>query len=447
MVHEDRRSMKSFVISAAISLLSLIFSPVAAPATETDSKPLDYIIIVTGGELLEGVYADAHTPFLTRALRELGLRCVKSIMVDDDPADIQRALGFATNQASLIIVTGGLGPTPDDVTREAISEFTGIPLREHPEALAEMERRFNQSRDQLRPNLRRQTQVPTRGGHLKNAHGTAVGLIFDSGGSIIVALPGPPRELQPMVRAELVPFLRRHYGVRFFGHSVTLRFVGIGQSLIDQTLKDKVVLPPDIGVSSLFENQRVDFTFSVPGSTAADKQRLDGVLEDIRKLLSAFIYAEDSSTLEEVVVKKLGDNGGSLVLAEISSGGYVSAALTGAKGASELIAGAFAAPTAPAMARLLEVNPEELNRSGAELARALANAAARRSGSQWAIAIGPVESDEKGNKSAWLAFRMPDDRWGTLRLAIRDSWGAAHANLTTQVLEFLRRRLAAQGDS
>jgi nicotinamide-nucleotide amidase len=439
--------MKSHVILAALVFFSLLLGPLMASAAEAESKPLDYMIIVTGSELLEGVYPDAHTAFLTRTLRELGLRCASSITVDDDPADIQLALRFATNKVSLIVVTGGLGPTPDDVTREAISEFTGIPLREHPEALAEMERRFNQSRDQLRPNLRRQTQVPTRGSYLKNAHGTAVGLIFDSGSSIIVALPGPPRELQAMVRDELVPFLRRQYGVRFFGHTVTLRFVGIGQSLVDQTLKDKVPLPPDIGVSSLFENQRVDFSFSVPGNTAADKARLQAVVEDIRKHLGAFIYAEDKSSLEEVVVRKLGNNGGSLVLAEVSSGGYLSAALTGAEGANELIAGAFAAPTAQAMARLLEVNLEELNRSGVQLAQALANAAARRTGSQWAIASGPVELDEKGNKFAWLAFRMPDDRWGTLRLAIRDSWGATHANLTTQIMEFLRRRLAAPGDS
>ena len=159
----------------------------------------------------------------------MGCRCVGSISIDDDPGQIKRALHFATNQAPLVIITGGLGPTPNDITRETLSEFTGIPLHEHPDALAEMERRFRQSRDQLRPNLRRQTLVPVRGGYLKNPDGTAVGLVFEGSSekSVMVALPGPPRELQPMVKNELVPFLQRRFGVRSFGSSMTLRFVGV----------------------------------------------------------------------------------------------------------------------------------------------------------------------------------------------------------------------------
>src|SRR5512146_2729821 len=101
------------------------------------SKPVDYFVVVTGGELLEGVYPDAHTPFLTRTLRPLGCRCVGSLTVDDHREDIQRALRFATNHAPLVLITGGLGPTPNDITRETLSEFTGLPLRENPDVLAD----------------------------------------------------------------------------------------------------------------------------------------------------------------------------------------------------------------------------------------------------------------------------------------------------------------------
>ncbi|MCU0293148.1 MAG: molybdopterin-binding protein, partial [Thermoanaerobaculaceae bacterium] len=118
-----------------------------------DSRPVDYVIVVTGGELLEGIYADGHTHFLTRTLRPLGGRCVASLTVDDHRDDILKALAFATNHAPVILVTGGLGPTPNDITRETLAEFTGIPLRESDEALAELERRFRTSRDQLRANL------------------------------------------------------------------------------------------------------------------------------------------------------------------------------------------------------------------------------------------------------------------------------------------------------
>lgn len=144
-------------------------------------------------------------------------------------------------------------------------------MREHPDVLRAMEQKFGIRRDSVRANLRRQTRVPSRGTYLKNTNGTAVGLVFELDNATIVALPGPPRELQPMVREQLVPYLNRKYGVRSPGCSVTLRFVGLGQSLVDQTLEDHVPLPADVTLSSGFEGGRVDFTFSLPGNTPQDR--------------------------------------------------------------------------------------------------------------------------------------------------------------------------------
>jgi molybdopterin-biosynthesis enzyme MoeA-like protein len=124
-----------------------------------DNRTVDYTIIVTGHELLTGVYPDGHTHFLTRSLRPLGLRCVGSMSVDDESADIKQALQFACGRSKLVIVTGGLGPTDSDITREVLSEYTGIPLQEHPDVLQGMEQRFSTPRDKLRANLRRQTRV------------------------------------------------------------------------------------------------------------------------------------------------------------------------------------------------------------------------------------------------------------------------------------------------
>ncbi len=149
------------------------------------------MIIVTGGELLAGAYQDGHTYFLTRTLRPLGLSCVGSMCVDDNQADLTAALRFATSKAALLIVTGGLGPTANDITREVLSDFTGIPIKEHAQVLQELARRFGVSSAELRANLRRQTQVPTRGTYFKNPNGTAVGLVFETDSTVIIALPGP----------------------------------------------------------------------------------------------------------------------------------------------------------------------------------------------------------------------------------------------------------------
>lgn len=413
-------------------------------ATPTaDTRPLDYAIVVTGGELLEGAHPDAHTHFLARTLRPLGCRCVLSLTVDDVAADIQQALRFATNRAPLVIVTGGLGPTPNDITRETLSEFTGIALQEHPEVLAEMERRFGQPRDQLRPNLRRQTLVPARGGYLNNPNGTAVGLVFETDGPVIVALPGPPRELQPMVARELVPLLQRRFGIRPLGASLTLRFVGIGQSLISQTLTDKLTLPADLTITSIFDASRVDFTFSFPHNTPDNRTRLQRLAGDVRKHLGDYLYATDGSSLEAVVLQQFKSRGGSLVLAEVGSGGHLAAALSGAPGGAEVLAGVFAAPNETALARLLNLSPAEWSNCtpGADSARALAHAAARLAAAPWSVAVGACREDETAGKSVWLAWRTAAGEVEAERISVRDSSEGWRADLTTQVLDRLRRRL------
>jgi nicotinamide-nucleotide amidase len=366
---------------------------------------------------------------------------VGSMIADDVREDIQAALRFATNKARLVIVTGGLGPTPNDITRETVADFAGIKLQEDPAAIATMERRFNQTKDQLRPNLRRQALVPSRGGFLKNPNGTAVGLIFDLGGTVIVALPGPPRELQPMVRDELAPFLQKRYGIRSFGLTLTLRFVGAGQSLIDQTIKDHISVAPDVTITSLFEGSRVDFMFSLPGHGPEDKERLKRLGDGIREHLAEYIYADDNSSLEEVVVRKLRAHGGSLVMVEVGSGGHLAASLSGVEGLSQLLAGAYCAPNEEAMSQLLQIGPEKRGKSGPERAKALATAAASLTQSKWAVAVGPVEADEKGTKSVWVAFQSAEDGWEPQRVVLRDSGEVSRSTLTTQILDKWRRLL------
>lgn len=422
----------------AMLTASLVFR-CAAESTPlpADDAPLQYFIIVTGGELLEGVFPDAHTPFLTRSLRPFGCQCVGSIIVDDKREDIERAVRFATNRAPLVLVTGGLGPTPNDITRETLSAVTGIGLQESPEALAEMERRFNQSRDQLRANLRRQTLVPVRGGYLKNPHGTAVGLVFDSGTSLVVALPGPPRELQTMTAGELVPFLQRRFGIHELGASLTVRFVGAGQSTIDQVIKDHLTVPPGVIITSLFEGGRVDFTFSLPGHSTEDREVLKRLEAGIRQHLGSYLYASDGSSLEDVFLNNVFARGGTLSLLEIGSGGSIAGALSGASRGSALLAGAFVAPTGEAMARLLAIPLEDLPEAPLEQIQRLAAAAAVKTGSRWVAATSPLLTDATGAKSLWAVCRLPNGRWESQRLPVRGSDQAARAALNTQILDLL----------
>ena len=416
--------MTRLIISAAM-LLVLLTTPTQAG--------VDYVILVTGDELLAGTYADAHTLFLTRTLRPLGLRCVGSISVDDRAEDIQEALRYAGRKAKLIIMTGGLGPTENDITRETLAAHTGIELKEDPAAVREMAARLKTPIDQLRPNLRRQALTPAGGTYLKNANGTAVGLVYETPTSVIVALPGPPRELQPMVRDEMVPWLSKRFGTSLPGESLTIRFVGLGQSQISQTLKDRVTLPKDVLVGSQFEGSRVDYTFTLPEGAADARGRLAALKQQILTHLGQQVYADGETTLDEHVAMLLKSRGATLAVAEAGSGGSLAAALSSASSGREVLAGAFAAPTEEKLRRLMKV----ADAGGVAM---LAGAAAESGGARWAVAVGEVRTGNDG-QYVEVVLRRPDGAGDVQRIPVRGSGELARANLTTQLLDWLRQQL------
>lgn len=423
-----------------LTAVSSLASSQTAPVESSAEPAVRYMIVVTGGELLAGAFPDGHTFFITKTLRPLGLQCVGTMGVDDKPADIKEALRFATDRADLVIVTGGLGPTDNDVTRETLRDFTGIALHEQPDVLAAMARRFNVPPDQLRSNLRRQTLTPVRGTYLKNAGGTAVGLVFETDRDVIVALPGPPRELQPMVRDELVLYLSRRFGTRLPGASITLRFVGLGQSQIDQTLKDHVPLPADVTTSSQFEGGRVDFTFSLPRDTPEDRAKLKELQDKIVQYLGDSIYAlDDTTSLETCVMRRLEARGATLTLAEIGSGGALAAALNGAEGTHQVLIGAYIAPTIARLHQMLgDKEPPSEPTGGVEL---LAREAAVTATSQWVVAVGEIGRDEAGSSFVDVALRRPDGRVESRQIRLAGTGEFARARLVTELLDRLRREL------
>jgi nicotinamide-nucleotide amidase len=414
-------------------------------AAKAQPGAIGYAIVVTGGELLEGALPDSHTCFIARTLRPLGLRCVGSMIVDDRPAEIKAALRWAQDRAKLVIVTGGLGPTENDVTRETLAECTGIALAEHEDVLRHMEQRFKTPRDQLRPNLRKQTQTPTRGTYLKNAAGTAVGLVFERAEGVIVALPGPPRELQPMVREELVPLLRQRFGTRPPGCSLLLRFVGVGQSQISHTLDTNRLLAPEIDVFSTFEGMRVDYRFALADDTPANHAKLAELKQQVVKHLGDFVYADDDTTLEEHVARLLAARGETLALAEVGSGGGLAAGLNAAATAPRVLTGAHVAPTEQRLRQMFHVpdGPWGKSQSSAERTRLLTAAvAADATGSSWAMGVGEALGDGE-NRSVEVVFRLPDGRTEGQRVSLRGTGDLARFHLTTQLLDLLRRRLRA----
>lgn len=415
----------------------------AADAVATPpATALDYFLIITGNELLTGIYPDRHTHFITGALQPRGAHCVGSLSVDDRAPDLTEALVYATQKAPLVIVTGGLGPTDDDITRETIARFAGLTLTESPEVLTVMERRFGQTRGELPPNLRRQCLIPARGGYLANPHGSAVGLVFATDKGAIVALPGPPRELQPMVQNELLPLLERRFGLRPPGCVRTLRFVGIGQSAIYQTLHERVPLEADVTLTSQFDGGRVDVTFSLAHDAPEEHARLDRLESQVRAVLGANLYAIDGVSLEDVVGRALKAKGAGLLIVDLATGGQLGSRLSGSSEGKQVVRAAIATDSEGALRQWVgapaDAAPTGIDAGGRWGAIATAAAGHLTARPLYVVVIGAPGRTSGDESKLALAF-------GELGKPLTvEEVGAGSASeqprLITEILDRLRRR-------
>ena len=417
-----------------------LLAEICAQVPQASDSETEFVVIVTGRELLEGAYADAHTQFLARTLRPLGGRCVGSVTVTDDEREIGRALDYASRRSRIVVVTGGLGPTGDDITRQTLAKYAGIPLQESPQVMDEFRRRYG---DRVsRPSLRRQAQVPSRGTYLKNRVGSAVGLVFDDGERVIVALPGPPRELRPMVRDELIPFLARRFGIQSSVESVTLRFVGIGESSIQRVIDEHISLPSEVRIASTFEAGRVDLTFYGRSSLPGIRGRLLALREQMLQRLGRHVYSVDGSTLEETILRLLADRKTTLAVAEVATGGGLSSRLTGTPSAASVLFGSYVAASDAGLKALLASEGSETlgqAREGDELVLALARIVAGAQEDRWVLLVsGPKDVDANrvtlcaGSRAQGFRAESVGFRPGR----------SGRERLITRALDFLRRRLA-----
>jgi nicotinamide-nucleotide amidase len=246
-----------------------------------------------------------------------------------------------------------------------------------------------------------------------------------------------------MVRDELVGYLGRRFRTRTHISSLTVRFAGIGQSAIDEALKDHALLPRDVILSSQFEFGRVDFTFSLPSDTAEARSRLEVLRQGILKHLGEYVYATSGASLEETVIQLLQSRGLSLALVEIGSGGSLAAALNSVAAARSVVTGAFAAPTQERMSQLLQVDAQRKAgaSSGVQRAEELAARAAALTSSDWVVYVGDVERGSGSQPTVQVFYRRPGEPTATQTVALRGSADQAHLTMTTQIFAHMLRLL------
>jgi nicotinamide-nucleotide amidase len=361
-------------------------------------------VLNTGSELLLGQVTNTHVNYFARQLASLGLRLSRQTTVPDGEA-IRQALAEALARCDLLLITGGLGPTSDDITRDAVAAHFGLPLEHHPEIEATILAYFQKRQLRAPDSVRVQSMVPRGATPLPNRHGTAPGLYLAIDGRHIFCLPGPPRELYPMFEQEVLPRIQAAIpGARPL-NIAQLRIHGIGESQVQELVEAPLrALVPDLEIGYCARPGEVDLRLITP-----HPDQLPQAVALATELLGPAVYATGEETMEQVVVRLASAQGVWLATAESCTGGFTAHRLTNVPGASQVFDRGWVTYSNESKTAELGVPESLLNTHGAvsaPVAEAMARGALERSRAAIAVSLTGVAGPGPGtpDKPAGLVF-------------------------------------------
>ncbi len=294
-------------------------------------------IITIGTEILLGEIIDTNAPYIARCLKDLGIDLYRKTSVGDNPSRIAQAITQAMERSDIIITTGGLGPTVDDPTREAVALAVGVPLEYRPELWEQIVARFKRFGRPPTENNKRQAYIPQGAIPVENKVGTAPAFIatktVQSRETAIFSLPGVPSEMEFLVENALAPYLREHFNLHGIIKARLLHTAGVGESMIDEKVGDLEALSnPSLGLAA--HSGQVDLRITAKADSEAEADRMIAELEAvIRSRLGTWIYGVDQETLEHVAMQALECKGWSLCVVEAGLNGELTRRLAAEKGA------------------------------------------------------------------------------------------------------------------
>lgn len=355
-------------------------------------------IICVGTELLMGSTLNTNATEIAAALAGIGLNLYHSSVVGDNPARLAEAVKLALSRADIVITTGGLGPTYDDLTKETVAACMGKKLVLHPECLKEIEEYFARAHREMAPTNEKQAWLPEGCTVLRNPNGTAPGCLMEADGKKVAVLPGPPREMRPMLQNELLPRLMQK-GQRLVSHE--LHFYGIGESELEYKLHDLMAKSknPTIAPYAGTGEVKLRVTASLPEGEDAEAL-LQPAIDKILAAAGDYCYGIDVPDLQTAAVQALRKKGLTVASAESCTGGLVAARLTEVPGASAVFGCGIVSYNNTVKAEVLGVDPaiiEQHTAVSAETAAAMAEAVRKKSGADIGIGVtgnaGPSASE------------------------------------------------------
>ncbi len=349
-------------------------------------------LIFTGTELLLGQILNTNARFLAQELSALGLDLFYQTTVGDNSARLTEVLQSAMHRADLIIITGGLGPTTDDLTKETVAEALGLSLRLDEPVLEEIQSFFNCRGKTMPPANKKQAMMPAGSRVIPNGQGTAPGVLIERDDKIIILLPGPPVEMQPMFLNQLVPYLRQKVsGSSAVIVSRVLKIWGIGESAVEEKIIDLVCAQDNPTIAFLASLGEVHVRITTKAANAEQADRIIRPLEDeIRRRLGKFIFGTNADTMENIAGKMLLHRGLTISLAESCTGGLIAKMLTDLPGSSAYLMYGVVSYSNEAKVKLLGVNRASLDKHGAvsaEIAGEMVAGVRRVGGTDLALAV------------------------------------------------------------
>jgi nicotinamide-nucleotide amidase len=409
-------------------------------------------IICVGTELLLGDILNSNSQFLAQQLAQLGIPHYYQTVVGDNPERIKQVIEIALSRAKILIFTGGLGPTPDDLTCETLADFFGVPLEECPEIIEDITQKFAQRGRVMTPSNRKQALIPQGAEILPNPSGTAPGIIWQPRpGITIFTFPGVPSEMHRMWQETAVPFLKSQGWGQEIIYSRSLKFWGIGESALAEKVSAYFNMPnPTVAPYAGKGEVRLRVCAKATSQAAAEAL-IAPIEQQIKEIAGLDFYGVNDDTLASVVGQLLRASGETLSVAESCTGGGLGQMLTEISGSSDYFWGGVISYDNSAKIGLLGVKPEDLEQFGAvsdHVAEQMAIGVKTRLSTTWGLSITGIAgpgggSDTKPVGLVYIGLAGPKDEVTNFKYqfgTMRDRSFIRHLSACT-ALDLLRRRL------
>lgn len=375
-------------------------------------------IITIGDELLIGQVVDTNSAFLGQQLTFNGIRVVQKTAISDSPEHIKQALTEAQKRADIILLTGGLGPTKDDLTKQTLTEYFGMKMRFDDSVLKHITELFARFGREVTPTNRTQCEIPDGCTPIYNANGTAPGMWFEVNGKIIVSMPGVPYEMKSMFSDSVLPKLRAKFSLPAIYHR-TVMTQGIGESWLSDTLEEweASLKKLNIGLAYLPSPGQVRLRLTAHGKDYAElQQKVDLKIEELPELVGKYMFATEDTMLQHVVGKILSERNQTIATAESCTGGYIAHLLTSVPGSSGYYLGSTLTYAYEVKTSLLDIPLELMLRHGSvseEVACMMAENVRNKLGSDYALSTTGVAGPgggtiEKPVGTVWIGIASKD---------------------------------------